>query len=69
MATQNDTKSTIRSILISTLSGVILGVVLGSGFMFQYLKSDHVQLYKTGIGYFVFIKDKVYNLSELKSLN
>ena len=59
----------IKSIAISTLSGVILGAVLGSGIMFQYLKADHVQLYKTGIGYFVFVKDKVYNLSELKSLN
>lgn len=69
MAIKDTTKSTIKSIMISTLSGVILGAVLGSGIMYQEMKSDHVQLYKTGIGYFVFIKDKVYNLSELKSLN
>jgi hypothetical protein len=69
MAIQKPSAQVVKSILLSTLSGVILGAVLGSGFMFQYLKDDHVQIYKTGIGYFVFIKDKVYNLSELKSLN
>jgi hypothetical protein len=69
MSIQKPTSHVVKSILISTLSGVILGAVLGSGFMFQHLKEDHVQLYKTGIGYFVFIQDKVYNLSELKSLN
>ena len=37
--------------------------------LFQYITLDHFKVYKTNIGMMVFINDKIYNLSELKSLD
>lgn len=64
-----ETALNIKSMLISTVSGMILGAVLGAGILFQYITLDHFKVYKTNIGMMVFINDKIYNLSELKSLD
>ena len=59
----------IKCMLISSVCGLILGTVIGGGVIYKYLTEDHFLVYKTNIGLMVFIKDKIYNLSELKSLD
>ena len=68
MAIQKTTINNIKTMLISTISGLILGAVLGGGVVYKYLLEDHFKVYKTNIGLMIFVKDKIYNLSELKSL-
>jgi hypothetical protein len=67
MTTQ--TLSTMKYIIISAICGILLGFVVGGGVTYQYLTEDHFKVYKTNIGLMVFVKDRIYNLSELKSLD
>lgn len=69
MAIQKSTVNNLKCMFISTLSGLILGTVIGGGVVYKYLTEDHFLVYKTNIGLMIFIKDKIYNLSELKSLD
>ena len=69
MAIQNSTVNSLKCMLISTLSGLILGTAIGGGVVYKYLTEDHFLVYKTNIGMMIFIKDRIYNLSELKSLD
>ena len=69
MAIQKSTVNSIKCMLVSTLSGLVLGTVIGGGVVYKYLTVDHFLVYKTNIGLMIFIKDKIYNLSELKSLD
>ena len=69
MAIQKSTVNSIKCMLVSTLSGLVLGAVIGGGVVYKYLTEDHFLVYKTNIGLMIFIKDKIYNLSELKSLD
>lgn len=69
MAIQKVTINNIKSVLISSIAGLILGAAIGGGVAYQYLTEDHFKVYKTNIGLMVFVKDRIYNLSELKSLD
>lgn len=69
MAIQKETLNNMKCMLISSICGLILGAVIGGGVVYKYLTVDHFLVYKTNIGLMVFIKDKIYNLSELKSLD
>ncbi len=68
MAIKEITKN-LKQILLSIIAGLIFGIIVGAGFTYQYITQDHAELHKTEIGYFVFIKNKVYNLTELKNLD
>jgi hypothetical protein len=58
---------------ISILLGLLIGSLISGVSVYNYIHIDmdknYVQLHNTNIGYMVFKDDKVYNLSELKSLN
>lgn len=69
MAIQKSTISNLKCMLISSLTGLILGATIGGGVVYKYLSEDHFLVYKTNIGLMIFIKDRIYNLSELKSLD
>ena len=69
MAIQKSIVSSLKCMIISTVSGLVLGSVIGGGFVYKYMAADHFLVYKTNIGLMIFIKDKIYNLSELKSLD
>ena len=69
MAIQKSTISNLKCMLISSLTGLILGSTIGGGVVYKYLSEDHFLVYKTNIGLMIFIKDRIYNLSELKSLD
>ena len=47
---------------------LIFGILLGSLVTYRMMVNDHVHLYKSNIGYFVFKDNKIYNLSELKNI-
>ena len=47
---------------------LIIGISLGSLITYRAMVNDHVHLYKSNIGYFVFKDNKIYNLSELKNI-
>lgn len=47
---------------------IIIGILLGTIITYRTMAVDHVRLYKSNIGYFVFKDNKVYNLSELKNI-
>ena len=68
MAIQKSTVNNIRCVLASTLTGLILGLAIGGGVVYKYLTLDHFMVHKTNIGFMIFIKDKIYNLSEMRSL-
>lgn len=69
MAIQKSTIDGLKCMIVSTVSGLILGAAIGGGVVYKYLTVDHFLVYKTNIGMMIFIKDKIYNLSELKSLD
>lgn len=50
------------------LGCIIIGILLGTIVTYRTMSVDHVRLYKSNIGYFVFKDNKVYNLSELKNI-
>jgi len=47
---------------------LIIGISIGTLITYKAMVNDHVRLYKSNIGYFVFKDNKVYNLSELKNI-
>ena len=69
MAIQKATTNAIKTILLSIISGIILGLAVGAGGTYKYLTLDHFKIYRTNIGLMVFVKDKIYNLSEMRSLD
>jgi hypothetical protein len=69
MAIQKSTISTIKSTILTATISILFGAVIGSSVMYQYLTLDHFKIYKTNIGLMVFVKDKIYNLSEMRSLD
>jgi hypothetical protein len=69
MAIQKSTINNLKCALISSISAFIIGAILGGGYMYEYLIEDHFKVHKTNIGLMIFVKDKIYNLSELKSLD
>ena len=69
MAIQKSTISTIKSTIATAIVFALLGTTIGSGITYQYLKEDHFKIHKTNIGMMIFIKDKIYNLSEMRALD
>jgi hypothetical protein len=69
MAIQKATISIIKSTILTATISVLFGAVIGSSVMYQYLKTDHFKIHKTNIGMMIFIKDKIYNLSEMRAMN
>ena len=49
MAIQKSTVNSIKCMLVSTLSGLVLGAVIGGGVVYKYLTEDHFLVYKTNI--------------------
>ncbi len=62
-------KTQIKMIIITSVISIIIGSMIGSYGTYSHMNSTHVLLHKTNIGFMVFIKDKIYNLSEMRSMN
>lgn len=67
MAVQTTTNA-VKLAILSTIGGFIIGLAVGSAITYKYITIDYFKVYKTNIGFMVFIKDKLYNLSEMRSL-
>ena len=61
-------KNNLKSIIISAVIAFILGISIGVVVMFEYMNISYFKIYKTNIGMMVFVKDRIYNLSEMKSM-
>lgn len=59
----------LKYIIMSAILGVVLGLLIGGFSVYQYINADYFKIYKTNIGMMVFVKDKIYNLSEMKSMD
>lgn len=58
----------LKCVITSSLVGLLLGGCIGAGAVFQYMDFSYFKIYKTNIGMIVFVKDKIYNLNEMKSM-
>lgn len=59
----------LKYIIMSAILGVVLGLLIGGFSVYQYTNDSYFKIYKTNIGMMVFVKDKIYNLSEMKSMD
>ena len=59
----------LKCIIITTILSVTLGLLVGGFSVYQYINTEYYKIYKTNIGMMVFVKDKIYNLSEMKSMD
>ena len=59
----------VKNTIVSIVVGVIFGAILGGVLTYQTMSIDHFTIHKTNVGMIVFVKDKVYNLNELKSMD
>lgn len=58
------TKQTIIALLVGTL----LGSIVSGSMVYYNLESRYFTIHKTNIGGFVFWNNKIFNLSEMKSV-
>jgi hypothetical protein len=59
----------LKCIIITTILSATLGLLVGGFSVYQYTNTEYYKIYKTNIGMMVFVKDKIYNLSEMKSMD
>lgn len=59
----------LKCIIITTILSATLGLLVGGFIVYQYINTEYYKIYKTNIGMMVFVKDKIYNLSEMKSMD
>ena len=57
-----------KQIIIATIVGLVIGLSIGSGVVYQTMQSKYFIIHNTNIGGFVFWNNKIFNLSEMKTI-
>ncbi|CAB4222204.1 hypothetical protein UFOVP1655_54 [uncultured Caudovirales phage] len=58
----------LKVIIVSSIIGFIMGSVITGFSVYQHINTEYYKLHMTNIGMMIFVKDKIYNLSEMKSM-